>query len=270
MKWVDLNGVALRYATSGTAGPAVVLVHEMGGSLESWDGVIRHLPDTVRTLRFDLRGSGLSEKIAGRARMGDLVADVAGLLDVEGIAEPVVVVGCAAGAAVAVAFAALRPERTAGIVGFAPAFGIQGAFRAGRLEELDRVETEGQRSIADGMLAKVYPEPLRAVDRDRFESYRARWISTDPHGFAALSRMLFDLTLDDYLPDVRCPALMVAGLHDPLRPPDFVRTLSRHIAGCEFVEVESGHFMHVQSPELVAAAIERFRRNDASARKEAP
>ena len=39
MDWIEVNGTALRYELTGSAGRTIVLVHEMGGTLESWDGV---------------------------------------------------------------------------------------------------------------------------------------------------------------------------------------------------------------------------------------
>ena len=37
MKWRDVNGVSLRYELSDAGAQTVVLVHELGGSLDSWD-----------------------------------------------------------------------------------------------------------------------------------------------------------------------------------------------------------------------------------------
>ena len=39
MDFIELNGVGLRYELSGRGDRTLVLVHEMGGSLESWDDV---------------------------------------------------------------------------------------------------------------------------------------------------------------------------------------------------------------------------------------
>ena len=37
--------------------------NEMGGTLDSWDGIFPALSKRFRTLRYDQRGSGLSEKV---------------------------------------------------------------------------------------------------------------------------------------------------------------------------------------------------------------
>lgn len=40
MEWVEINGVVLRYELSGTGRVPLVLIHELGGSLEFWDPVL--------------------------------------------------------------------------------------------------------------------------------------------------------------------------------------------------------------------------------------
>ena len=59
MNWVDLNGAVFRYELSGNGKP-VILVHEMGGTLNSWDAVITELAKTNRVIRYDQRGAGLA------------------------------------------------------------------------------------------------------------------------------------------------------------------------------------------------------------------
>ena len=47
MEFVEVNGTALRYEFRGEAELTLVMVHEMGGSLESWDDVIGQFPNPV-------------------------------------------------------------------------------------------------------------------------------------------------------------------------------------------------------------------------------
>jgi 3-oxoadipate enol-lactonase len=37
MNWIEVNGTSLRYDLSGSGPTTLVLVHEMGGTLDSWD-----------------------------------------------------------------------------------------------------------------------------------------------------------------------------------------------------------------------------------------
>lgn len=56
MDFIELDGVGLRYELSGKGDRTLVLVHEMGGSLESWDDVSPRFGESRRVLRYDTRG----------------------------------------------------------------------------------------------------------------------------------------------------------------------------------------------------------------------
>ena len=63
MEFAEVNGAGLRYELSGKGSRTLVLVHEMGGSLESWDDVAPSFAPSRQVLRYDFRGSGLSQKV---------------------------------------------------------------------------------------------------------------------------------------------------------------------------------------------------------------
>ncbi|MGG2564484.1 alpha/beta fold hydrolase [Pseudomonas aeruginosa] len=65
-----------------------MLVHEMGGSLKSWDDLYATLAGEITLLRYDTRCAGLSEKFPGELSIDDHVADLAALLDVLHIDKP--------------------------------------------------------------------------------------------------------------------------------------------------------------------------------------
>ena len=58
MQWLELADTALRYDVSGSGPTTLVLVHEMGGTLDSWDHVMPMLNQSRRVLRYDTRGAG--------------------------------------------------------------------------------------------------------------------------------------------------------------------------------------------------------------------
>src|SRR6266571_3029138 len=88
MHFIEVNGTALRYDVRG-GGATLVLIHEMGGTLESWDLVVPLLSGTRRVLRYDTRGAGLSQKIRGPLAIDTMVDDLIALLDALGISYPV-------------------------------------------------------------------------------------------------------------------------------------------------------------------------------------
>ena len=83
MNWIEVNGCVLRYQLRRVQRPraTLVLIHEMGGALESWDSLFAALPADVQALRYDTRGAGLSEKVLGDLHIDTHVADLIALLD---------------------------------------------------------------------------------------------------------------------------------------------------------------------------------------------
>src|SRR5580698_9125804 len=143
MDFIELDGVALRYELSGEGDRTLVLVHEMGGSLESWDDIVPRFAGSRRVLRYDTRGAGLSQKARGALTLDTMAADIAALLDALGITGKVALAGVAVGGAIALHFAACYPERTSAVVVGSPATGIAAERRAAALERVAQIETTG-------------------------------------------------------------------------------------------------------------------------------
>ena len=58
--------------------------------------------------------------------------------------------------------------------------------------------------------------------------------------------------LDAELGNITAPTLSIGCKHDVMRPPQMVQEISKLIPSARYVEADSGHFMHAQSPELFA------------------
>ena len=70
----------------------VLLLHELGGSSESWRGVIPRLASDRRVIAVDFRCAGRSEKPIGSFELSDLANDIEALLQALGIADRVDVI----------------------------------------------------------------------------------------------------------------------------------------------------------------------------------
>src|SRR5882762_8482820 len=159
MDFIEAGGVGLRYELSGKGNRTLVLVHEMGGSLESWDDVAPRLAETRRVLRYDARGAGLSQKVRGQLGVDTMADDIAALLDALGIAGKVALAGVAVGGAIALHFAARCPERTSAVVVGSPATGVARERLPAALERLTRIEAAGMGfAVTDAMQNGYVPE----------------------------------------------------------------------------------------------------------------
>ena len=258
MRYIDVGDAALRWDLAGAGDRTVVLVHEMGASLESWDEVVPILGTRRRVLRFDWRGSGLSHKLRGTADLDVLSGDIAALLDEAGIAGRVALAGGAVGAAIALNFALRFPARASAVVAMAPATDLAEDRRAALIQRFELVEREGMRALAASGLDASWPPAMREGNTARFEAFRARWLGNDPSSFAAINRMLLGLDLRPKLASLKCPALVLAGRHDHVRPAPVVEAVAQAIPGARVKVIETGHFMPAQTPTLIAGEIAQF------------
>ena len=256
MNFIEANGVSLRYTLEG-AGKPVVLIHEMGGTLESWGLVAPLLSEQRRVIRYDTRGAGFSEKIRTPLTIDTMTDDLIALLDGLGITEKVALAGTAVGGGIVLHAAARFPQRLSAAIVTSPATSILPANRAATLERVARFEREGVRAVFESTAANGYPEELRG-DQAKFAAWRARWLANDPSSFAAVYRMLLDMDLSPELPSIRCPVLVVGGEFDRGRPPSVVEPTAKAIPGATFKVLPTGHYAGVQTPELVAGEIAAF------------
>jgi pimeloyl-ACP methyl ester carboxylesterase len=257
MDWIEVNDTSLRFELTGQGEKVLVLVHEMGGTLDSWDQVMPTLLPGRKILRFDWRGAGMSEKLRTTPTFDLLADDIAELLDALGITQKVALAGCAVGAGITLAFALRHGARTSGVVAMGPATGVDADRRDATLARADSVEKVGPRGIVDQSFAASYP-PVVQHDAEQFRKFRARWLANDPESFAAINRMLADSPLTKQLAGIACPVLLLAGTHDPLRPPSVIEPLAARLPNARFKALETGHFMAVQTPEIVAETIKDF------------
>jgi 3-oxoadipate enol-lactonase len=259
MQFIELDGAALRFDLSGTGERTLVLVHEMGGSLESWDDVAPRFAASRRVLRYDTRGAGLSQKVRGELGIDTMADDIAGLLDALGISGKVALAGVAVGGAIALHFAARYPERTSAVAVGSPATGIEANRRPAFLERLVKVEAAGMAYAVEASMLTGYAPELRG-DLKRFERFRARWLGNDPASYATISRMLAATEMQDELTRLRCPVLVIGGSLDRVRPPAIAEAVAKAISGARYVELATGHYMAVQTPDLIFDCVDEFLR----------
>jgi 3-oxoadipate enol-lactonase len=253
------GAVKLRYTVDGTAGPSLVLLHELGGSMDSWDGVVPTFEKDFRVLRYDLRGAGQSEVPANEYSVenGHLV-DLLDLLKVTGLKPPYHFAGAAAGSMVAMAFALKNPEQVASITLLAAALGQTDPVRKQAFIDRSKLAMEkGMAVVTDAALTNSYPEIVRH-DKARFERFRETMLKSDPRGWAYCNYALVNSKLEERLVELKVPVQFLAGKHDTLRTPAIIKELAAQVKGARYEEIDSGHFMHVQTPALVAGKLKSW------------
>jgi 3-oxoadipate enol-lactonase len=254
--FMDANGVSIHYELACVRGPSVVLLHELGGTLNSWDAVAPRLAKRFRVLRYDQRGSGLSEKVRQDFTNDMLVADFEALAKQVGLAPPYHFVTVAAAATQALRFLEMHPDQLGALVLCNPAPGVDPSRAAVLDERAAFAAREGMRASLPTTLAVSYPPTLG--ERAAYEAYLGRYLANDPVCFGFGFRALARTNMLHMLPQIRCPTMVVAGKHDTVRPHAGTAELAKKVPGARFELIEAGHFMPTQGPQPLLALLEDF------------
>lgn len=257
MPWIEANGAELYYVMEGPeTDKPLILIHELGGSVGSWD---RSMPllQNRRTVRWDWRGAGQSEKIRSELNVEVLVADLKSLLDGLGIFGAVDIAGTALGGGVALAFAARHPARVRRLVVSSPAIGGDSGIEDMLRRRADEVEKTGMRTQVDISLNRSYLPKYR-TDKTAFQTYRSRWLANDPGSYASHNRMLAAMDERENLDKITSPTLVIGGEDDSLLPPIDMQEIASRIPTSQFMELPTGHFAAVNTPIIWANETLRF------------
>ena len=255
MPWTTANGASFHYKVEGN-GPAAIFLHEIGGSLDSWDGVVPGLTGKMRVLRYDQRGFGLSEKVRAQYSIETLVDDLEALIAAAGLPPPFHIVSLAASSMQALEFNKRTPGKVASLIFCNPAPGVDPS-RADALNSVAaKAEAEGIRAILPGMLDKSYPPELS--DRETYENYRGRYLANDPVGFGLAFRMMARTNMMSLLSTIACPTLVIAGRQDFIRAVAVTEAIAKQIPAARFETIDAGHFMPTTSPAALLALLKDF------------
>ena len=109
MPRAEVNGISIDYAVEGEGEP-LVMIMGLGGARSSWRSQTRAFKRYYRTVTFDNRGVGRSDKPAGPYTIKTMADDTLGLMDFLGI-KRAHVLGVSMGGMIAQELAINHPER---------------------------------------------------------------------------------------------------------------------------------------------------------------
>ena len=270
MKYLDLHGERVAYLDEGS-GEAILLLHGIAGSSQTWRSVIRPLSRRFRVVAPDLLGHGNSTKPRSDYSLGALAVLVRDLLDELGITEATIV-GHSLGGGIAMQFIYQHPDHGRRLVligsgGLGPDVGLPlrlaslpGAELVLPLIAPRRVSNAGDRVLS--WLRKAGIESPRGEELWRHYSSlsdgptRQAFLRTlagvAPRGQAvsALSRLK---SRTDF------PVMAIWGERDAIIPVAHAYAAQEMRPDVRLeVLADVGHFPHAERPAEVAELIEDF------------
>lgn len=271
------DGVHLAYRVDGDA-PLTLLYLRAGTiSIDSYDdepraaAYFRRLASFTRLVRMDPRGVGLSDPLVGETTARAMAQDALAVVDATG-AERFVVLGEMSGGPVAIALAALAPDRVAGLVlvnTFArvandPATG----YECGHPQELvdsflgDNFDPSAQWEVEGSDDAALLAPSLAD---DTF--FRDWWVRVGRRGASPATARLIQIavvTADERaaLDAIRTPTLVVHRRDAFFLPVGLGRYLAARISGAKYVELAGADALPWSGqPNEISDEIEEFLTN---------
>ncbi len=217
----------------------------------------------ARLIRFDKRGTGLSDRPTDVATLEERTDDIRAVMDEVGL-DSAVIYGRSEGGQMACMFAAMYPERTKALITWGTmARWIQaeghpwGSTREAYDELLVELETNWPSEYyirgPGGSFGDVDAETMSFMLR-LFQA------AASPAAAVALERMNAQVDIRDILETIRVPTLLMCHTHDPEAPAEAVRWMADQIPGARFAAFPGkSHFVgEGENLDRVVATIQEF------------
>lgn len=259
MAFEFVERIAIEIETPTGGGDAVLMIHGLGGTSNTWTPLMPAF-QRFTTVRFDLPGSGRSNRVEGPLSIERFVAAALRVLASAG-RERAHVVGHSMGCIAATHLAAREPKAVRSLALFgpllAPPESAKPAIRV-RGEKAAKEGVAGMHAIAETLVHGAISAETRAKRRAAVGFVRESLMRQDPDGYARSCFALAEAVPADAT-RIACPTLLVTGDEDIVAPPQAVRGMGEKIAGAQ-VEVlrGCGHWSPVERPEECMDLLRRF------------
>ena len=242
--------------------PGFVTHMELQWRLPGFEAFLRTLGSFSRLIRFDKRGTGMSDPVNGAPSLETRMDDVRVVMDAVG-SRRAAFYGLSEGAAMSILFAATYPERTAALVvrSCSPRTLWAPDFPWGRSEQAYQRETDQALQVfAPRAGAREAVRALGMRTEDEVEAYIdfVRY-GASPGMLEKLYRMNKEIDIRPVLPTVRVPTLVIHGSEDQVVPVQAAAYTAQRIRSARFIELPGvGHLSLGAGTDRIGTEIERF------------
>jgi class 3 adenylate cyclase len=256
-RYAKSSEVHIAYQISGDGPLDVVMAPGFVSHVElAWDmpftgPMLRRVASFARLVRFDKRGTGLSDRTVGVPTLEQRMDDVRAVMDAAEV-ERAALWGISEGGPMCILFAATYPDRTSALV-------LQGSFaRVAQAPD----QSFGYPPEAVGPIAATFEEqwgtgailanffPSTTDDeamRETFARYERNGAS--PSAIMAIVEMVAAIDVRPILPTISVPTLVVHSAGDPMIAVDHGRYLAEHIPDARYVELPGEDHLTIRQDE---------------------
>jgi pimeloyl-ACP methyl ester carboxylesterase len=264
VRYTVSDGLHVAYQVTGGGERDIVLISGFVSHLDlDWEDP-RHayfldsLGGMGRLIRFDKRGTGMSDRPSDVPDLETRMHDVLAVMDAVGSARAVVC-GYSEGGPMACLLAAMHPERVSSLVIYAS------YARRIRTDDYPWAPTREARAAYTERLVNGWDweEDMRMRNPSADEAMQRWWrrrmgAAATPSTIRALNGMNDLVDVREVLPTIRVPTLVVHRRDDPLVRVDEATYIARRIPEAELVILEGRDHFVSGDPEQLIEAIEPF------------
>jgi pimeloyl-ACP methyl ester carboxylesterase len=268
-RYARSGDVSIAYQVTGEGPFDVVLVPgfishvELAWQVPGQAKLINRLSSFARLIRFDKRGTGMSDRVDGAPTLETRMDDVRAVMDAAG-SERAALIGTSEGGPMSILFAATYPDRAWALVlaGASPRTLWAPDYPSGITEEDYRAALE---RVARNAGSPEYTLEIAGRLAPSLDDEGRRALATSirhgasPGARLALGRMNMEIDVRHVLPAIRVPTLVLYRVGDG---PDVVggsRYMAERIPGARQVELPGvDHAIFAGDPEPYLVEVEHF------------
>ena len=260
MPHIKVKDIQIYYEIYGTGAQSLTLIRGLGADLSTWFPQIPELSRHFRTLVFDNRGAGRTDKPDAPYSMRQMAEDTNGLLEALDIRRTALL-GISMGGMIAQEFAIHFADKLSSLILGCTTFGGSESVPPAQ-ETLQAILAGADADEKTLQLQEraVFCDDTIAAHRDAIAAYaaaRSRF-PIPPDSLARQADAIRRHDTANRLAQIQTPTLIMTGTDDRLIPPENSRLIAARIPGATLKEMPGGHLFMVENPSMFNRAVIEF------------
>jgi len=247
------------------SGPPLFLIHGVGASRRSWDGLIPHLRSSFRCISYDLRGHGRTPKRPPPYALDDFVEDLEALRRELGI-EQAHFAGHSLGGMIAPAYAHRYGAHVLSLGLFSTAAFRRDEDRARLRQFVATMRADGIGAVLESLRDRWFTPEYAARHPDAIERRLQQVRAMDPEVYINTFAVYVESETSPWLPGLHQPTLVLTGENDVSCGPRLNRQMAAALPHSELMILPGlRHSILMEAPDQVAAPMLAFLRRRSAA-----
>jgi 3-oxoadipate enol-lactonase len=258
--YIRVGGIQIYYEIHGTGGHTLTMIRGLGSDLLAWFPQIPELSEHFRTVVFDNRGAGRTDKPDEPYSIKQMAEDVNGLLDALHIRRTALL-GISMGGMIAQEFAINHPEKlNCLILGCTTLGGPESVPPPPEVLIAILARPDADEKTRQLQERAIFCDDTIANHRDVIVAYTEAKskFPIPPFSLARQADAIRKHDTASRLGQIQTPTLVMTGTDDRLVPPRNSRLITARIPGAILKEFPGGHLFMTEYPDVFNHAVIDF------------